>query len=1439
MLKPIRLFAGVFLLSILFAGPLMSQTCNNWLYTPSQPSYVSVGDLDISGDKLTIEALCVPTLDNNGYGDLVTKHSGANDCNYLLRLYGAAITTTQGFFDVFPTCQVKPNKVYHVAMVYDGATLKFYRNGYLMDQKPVTGNLVNNNWETWIGYFNPQTENENFTGYINEVRIWNVARTQPELRARMVGPLPNPTTQTGLQAYYTFDNLLNKQGNPAWNGTLGGSASINSTSPACTLVVDSCETILAPTVTAAFDIPSSVCVNTPVTITNTSQNATSYYWNFCEPNINEAPEMQNLGNLDGRLSQPVFMDYVFHNNNYYAFVVNHYPGKLIRLDFGNSLLNTPTSHDLGNFGGAIPATWGAEGIQVVQSEGKWYAIIVGGYVPSGHTPRILKVEFGPNLDNPNPVATNWGNIGGLQSPHDLHLFKEGDAWYGLTVNAYNNTVTRFNFTNSFDNTPTGVNIGTVGGLLNYPDGIFATNDNDFWRVFVTNNDANSRLVRLDFGSSLLNTPTATVVANVGNTSGLRDITLMKYCDQVVGFGVNGTNHNLYRLNFPNLSTAPVVTNLGNPGNVFSVPHSVSKLFRVNDDLYAFVTNVTGNSITRLRFPGCASTNPASSDLPTPPTITYTIPGVYNVSLTIDDGLPTQASVCKQIEVFAAPVKQPTKQIWLCSGDEVKLGSATMSAAYLWSTGATTDSITVNVPGTYWVEASLATCSVRDSFEVVPYNSLPEFTQRQEACDPLHIDLTGSNMIGAGNHYWDFGDRATGTLLEVSHTYAAEGNYLIRYAAGNGFCADTISKLVRIGVTPGDVILTADTTICYGSTITLDTDGTLTNCWQPSPDIINQQQPSPVVTPLNNATYYLTAEKTGTNLVQNGDFSAGNQSFQTDLSFAATTSTAAGQYFIGTSPGTWNGVAANCRDHTTGTGNMMIVSGTNVEDAAIWKQTVSISPNTNYAFSFWLQSLTIQNPALLQLSINGRTVYHLLNAVPRECEWVQFYVVWNSGAFSTADLAVVNKRITPGDYFAIDDISFAPVAIQQESVTVVVDRPVVFTDADTTICAAQQVQLTASGAQTYQWFPATGLTDPAISNPVASPTASTQYIVTGTTINGCTATDTVEVNVFAKPAISIQADTMICKNTSVLLWATGGVSYAWSPAANLSDPASANPVATPMELTNYEVAVTDANNCEYIESVTVDIRPSPAFTVTPTAQICKNDSVVLQVAGGDVFVWTPATGLNDPSSASPKASPASTTDYYVSITESVCGETTTLSARVNVNPLPTVTANRSNDIDCNSDRSQLTAHGARSYQWTPAATLSNPLLSNPVAMPRQTTMYTVAGTDLNGCTNYDSVVVTVNFVDSKSGYLMPSAFTPNNDGINDCYGIKQWGVVEEIEFSIYNRWGERVFFAKNKDACWDGTFRGEKQATGVYIYMIKAKTSCETNVFRKGTFVLIR
>ncbi|MBC7946502.1 MAG: gliding motility-associated C-terminal domain-containing protein, partial [Chitinophagaceae bacterium] len=377
-----------------------------------------------------------------------------------------------------------------------------------------------------------------------------------------------------------------------------------------------------------------------------------------------------------------------------------------------------------------------------------------------------------------------------------------------------------------------------------------------------------------------------------------------------------------------------------------------------------------------------------------------------------------------------------------------------------------------------------------------------------------------------------------------------------------------------------------------------------------------------------------------------------------------------------------------------------------------------------------------------------------------------------------------------------------------------------------------------GAATYQWSPLVGLTNPTIANPIATPTASTEYFVTGTTVNGCIAKDSITISIKPKPAITISPDTLVCQNSPVQLTASGGTSYIWTPSTGLDNPTVSNPVASPSDSTTYYVTVTEAStSCSSIDSVDVFIRPEPVFTINAPASICETKSITLSASGGHSYSWHPDPTLSSTLIANPIATPLSSKVYTVDITDSICNTTASLSTTVTVWDLPTVQATSSNDIDCSLDFSQLTATGATTYEWLPATGLSSNRVSNPIARPVVETSYSVKGTDDNGCVNFDTVMVKV-VTANLSGYLMPNAFSPNGDGLNECYGIKYWGVIQELEFGIYNRWGERIFFTKDPSACWNGKYRGTPQDIGVYVYMIKAKTLCGST-FKKGIFTLVR
>lgn len=721
----------------------------------------------------------------------------------------------------------------------------------------------------------------------------------------------------------------------------------------------------------------------------------------------------------------------------------------------------------------------------------------------------------------------------------------------------------------------------------------------------------------------------------------------------------------------------------------------------------------------------------------------------------------------------------------------------------------------------------------------PCTAKNDFSFSQEACNPLNVNFL-TNATGFNSIKWEFGDGNTATAFTLlNHLYGAYGNYTVKMILDYGACADTVTKSLSVTLqTDNQLIGTSDTTICAGASKQLTGAPSLNFCWTPASYLDNPNISNPTTTAQQNITYYYTAEFTGPNLIVNGNFNAGNSGFTSQYNYA-NPNTTEGEYFVGTNPQAWNVSLSPCGDHTSGNGLMMLVNGSPVPDVEVWKQTITVSPNTNYTFSTWIQALWPPNPAQLQFSINGNTIGSLITASLPTCTWTQFHTNWNSGTTTTATISIVNKNTAiQGNDFALDDISFSTVILKKDSVKISVTIPSVTCNNDTAICKGSQVQLKASGASTYSWSPAAGLNNPNIPDPVASPSVTAQYIVTGITTDGCSAKDTIVVTVNNGPVVTKSNDTTICTGSQVRLSASGGTGYNWTPASTLNNPGIPDPVASPIASTTYYVTVTGSNTCTTIDSVRINVRTPDNFSVSPSVSACKFKPVQLNASGGDVYFWSPSAGLSDVFISNPFAAPSASTTYSVLITDTLCGFFSSLETSVTVLELPDVKANKTNDINCVLGKSTLIGAGARKYNWTPVTGLISPGSGTTAAIPSVTTKYSVTGIDQNGCENSDSVILYVT-KEGKSDYLMPTAFTPNNDGLNDCYGIKYWGQILNLEFSIYNRWGERIFFTTNPSACWDGIFHGEQQSTGIYVYMIRAKTSCQDQVFRKGTFALIR
>jgi gliding motility-associated-like protein len=190
-----------------------------------------------------------------------------------------------------------------------------------------------------------------------------------------------------------------------------------------------------------------------------------------------------------------------------------------------------------------------------------------------------------------------------------------------------------------------------------------------------------------------------------------------------------------------------------------------------------------------------------------------------------------------------------------------------------------------------------------------------------------------------------------------------------------------------------------------------------------------------------------------------------------------------------------------------------------------------------------------------------------------------------------------------------------------------------------------------------------------------------------------------------------------------------------------------------------------------------------------------------------------------------------------VTDKRCGYDSVFTTLLTVVPSPVINAAKSNDIDCAFRSATLFASGGDQYLWTPSTGLSNPNIANPVATPANDQTYIVLVTNSTGCTNTDTVTVFNKRASSLARY-MPNAFTPDGNGINDCYGLKNWMYIRKLQFFIFNRFGEQVFATANPNACWDGTYKGKPALAGTYVYVIKAETDCGPEE-QRGNFILIR
>ncbi len=275
--------------------------------------------------------------------------------------------------------------------------------------------------------------------------------------------------------------------------------------------------------------------------------------------------------------------------------------------------------------------------------------------------------------------------------------------------------------------------------------------------------------------------------------------------------------------------------------------------------------------------------------------------------------------------------------------------------------------------------------------------------------------------------------------------------------------------------------------------------------------------------------------------------------------------------------------------------------------------------------------------------------------------------------------------------------------------------------------------------------------------VVCPDQTTDYIVTVTDSSGETDKDTVTVVVDPLPDVVAGGDTTVCQGECVGLSVSGGNGYEWSPDSTLDDPTLEDPLACPDVSTIYSVVGTDTNGCKASDNITVNIEICIEVALSGDT-VCEGGSGQLEaVASGNnppfTYDWS-GGGLGSASGPGPHAdAPDSTTSYQVIVTDAE-GNMDTATSRIVVNPLPDVDVDGEDTI-CAGASGILTASGADTYSWNPGGQSSASITVSPIS----DTWYFVTGTDTNGCSSTDSMLVSVG--DATASFAQPDTVSCEN------------------------------------------------------------------------------
>ncbi len=375
-----------------------------------------------------------------------------------------------------------------------------------------------------------------------------------------------------------------------------------------------------------------------------------------------------------------------------------------------------------------------------------------------------------------------------------------------------------------------------------------------------------------------------------------------------------------------------------------------------------------------------------------------------------------------------------------------------------------------------------------------------------------------------------------------------------------------------------------------------------------------------------------------------------------------------------------------------------------------------------------------------------------------------------------------------------------------------------------ICAGQSVQLSVTAPSpglAYQW-----LRD---GQPISTAT-TTAYTATVTGLYTARATDSgtncaaeaspVNLASSASPTIRISADsTQLCPGSTASLRASDAslTTYQWLfNDVDLSGATAATWIT--QQAGRYALRVSNAAGCLAMSDTLILSSVTPISVVMqPLGTICGLDQVPVTLLGSPAGGSFSGPGVSGDRFEAKAAGFGTHTVTYTVRNALSCLRGTDRQATT-VATVPTVNLGRDRTFS-RGGTLRLNGPVAPGYQytWFPPTDLSDPTRPDPLASPTVTTAYRLRVTNAEGCAAEDTILLRY-----EQRIYIPTAFSPNNDGLNDAWELPGIEEYPQAEVALYNRWGEEVFRSQNGYLQpFDGRYQGQSLPGGTYIYAIRS------------------